>query len=129
MAGSFAGCRRSFHSPQHRLSRACRGFGLSDFTPMAYVHQNGWTPATGQQVKSCTTIDQDLIDLFKSVVAEKATTYERLFVAPIGRNSLIKSRLIACWKALCAMNTPNGLADKNVIMGNRGAPSILFAFS
>jgi len=33
----------------------------------------------------CMTIDEELIDLFKSIVAEKAMTYERLCVAPIGR--------------------------------------------
>jgi hypothetical protein len=31
------------------------------------------------------TIDEELIDLFKSIVAENAQTYERRCVAPIGR--------------------------------------------
>ncbi|PYK13074.1 MAG: hypothetical protein DME65_02780 [Verrucomicrobia bacterium] len=52
---------------------------------MAYVHQSGWTPASGQELKSCTTIDEDTIALFKSIVAEAADFYERHHVAALGK--------------------------------------------
>jgi hypothetical protein len=51
---------------------------------MAYVHESGgWIPATGRQVKSCTTIDEDTLELFKSVIAENAQYYERTYVAAL----------------------------------------------
>jgi hypothetical protein len=52
---------------------------------MAYLHQTGWIAPTGQELKSCTTIDDETLQLFKTIVAEKATTYERFYVAPMGR--------------------------------------------
>ena len=53
---------------------------------MAYLHQPGWTAPTGRQIKSSrTTIDEESLQLFKSVVAEKAAFYERCYVADIGK--------------------------------------------
>ena len=52
---------------------------------MAFTHSAGWCPPSGRQLKMCSTIDQELIDLFKSIVAQKAMSYERRCVAPMGR--------------------------------------------
>jgi hypothetical protein len=53
---------------------------------MAYLHQPGWTAPTGSQIKSSrTTIDEESLELFKSIVAEKAAFYERCHVAEIGK--------------------------------------------
>ena len=41
---------------------------------------------TGRQVKSARTeIDEETLQLFKSIVAEKAACYERYYVADLGK--------------------------------------------
>ena len=53
---------------------------------MAYLHQPGWTAPNGRQIKSVrTAIDEEMLQLFKSVVAEKAAVYERCYVAELGK--------------------------------------------
>jgi hypothetical protein len=53
---------------------------------MAYLHQPGWTAPNGRQIKSArTAIDEEMLQLFKSVVAEKAAFYERCYVAELGK--------------------------------------------
>ena len=53
---------------------------------MAYLHQPGWRAPTGSQIKSArTAIDEEMLQLFKSIVAEKAAFYERHYVAELGR--------------------------------------------
>ena len=52
---------------------------------MAYLHQPGWTAPTGRKIKSSRTIDEESLELFKSIVSEKAAFYERCYVADIGK--------------------------------------------
>ena len=53
---------------------------------MAYTHQPGWTAPSGRQLKSShTAIDEDMIELFKSVVIQEARYYENRYVAAIGK--------------------------------------------
>jgi hypothetical protein len=53
---------------------------------MAYTHQTGWTAPSGRQIKSARAeIDDEALELFKSVVTEKAAFYERTFVAAMAK--------------------------------------------
>ena len=53
---------------------------------MAFTHNSGWTPPSGRQLKSCTTIDEETLQLFKSICIEKAAFYERHYVAQLGKH-------------------------------------------
>jgi hypothetical protein len=52
---------------------------------MAYLHPDGFSPPSERQLKSLTTIDEEMLAHFKSVVARKARFYERYYVAEIGK--------------------------------------------
>jgi len=52
---------------------------------MAWVHRNGYRPPSGDQLKSCTTIDEETLQLFKSIIEQKATAYERHYVGALSK--------------------------------------------